>query len=381
MDHGELEWARQHVYKKVRFLAASLDAFPHITSDGSWLCSEHGRWTAGFFVGLQWLDYLETGHAGAKESALRWLPRLSSRQTDCTTHDMGFLFGPSAVLGYRITGDVKMAEMAVSAARSLATRYFAPARLVKAWDDPGYDGISIVDTIMNLPLLIWAADYAHESRLADIAMETAHQIYSEFVRPDGSTYHTVTFDESSGRIVAHGTHQGYAPDSCWSRGQAWALYGFANMYRYTNDEHYLQAASKLADYFIAHLPADRVPLWDFVFSDESDATVEPKDSAAGAIASSGLFLLGQLLTDVHSGNDRERGQIYISEATRILEALTRKYLYRDLHKYGVLLHATVDKPRNSGVDESCIYGDYYYAEALYRFGHLVNGDPAVDLLY
>lgn len=370
------EQARQCVYQKVRHMASAMKAFPHITQEGNWLQSEHGRWTSGFFVGLQWLDFADTGYRASRESAERWLLRMADRQYDCSTHDMGFLFGPSAIFGYRITKDEKLAEMAVQAARSLAARFRENAGVIEAWDDPGYEGVSIVDTAMNLPILFFAAEYANEPKLAEIGHITAKNIIRHFIRENGSTYHTARFDRN-GKIMDRGTHQGYSKDSCWARGQSWALYGFTNLYRYTKQQEYLDAACKLANYFLKNLPDDRVPAWDLTFSNVKG---EPKDAAAGAIASSGLLLLGQIL-QIDAEKDRSPGSYYLLEAAYLLEELVNNCLYDDLDRYGILLHATVDKPRNSGVDESCAYGDYYFAEALYRLRELSNNGSGYDALY
>lgn len=213
---------------------------------------------------------------------------------------------------------------------------------------------------MNLPLLFWGANEAPEPAWDRIARAVATTIRRHHLRADGSTFHVVDFDPASGAPTAYTTHQGYAPWSCWARGQAWAMYGYAQIFKWSRDPADLDAARRLADYFISHLPTDLVPYWDFQAPNQPN---EPRDSAAGAIAASGLLELSRVL-------DGAAGQGYRSIALDLLEQLIIQCLSRDHpDQEGILRHATVDLPHGSAIDESTVYGDHYFLEALLKVLH------------
>jgi unsaturated chondroitin disaccharide hydrolase len=337
-----------------------LEEFPHTTSSGKWNQSRHGRWTAGFWVGLLWLGYLSSGDSDWKSQADKWSRRLEFRKYDRFTHDMGFLFQPSFIRGYAITGDEYYQDVALCACASHASRYNPIGKFIPAWDvseDPRFSGRTIVDTVMNLPILYWGAKNGGDVKWADIANNVSATIRKHHVRYDGSTFHVVDFDPQRGMALSYTTHQGYAADSCWSRGQAWAIYGFAQLYGLTRDPANLEVAKRLADYFIRYLPDDGIPYWDF---DAPNVPYEPKDSAAAAIAASGLLELDRMLGGAST---------YANVAREILYALASSYLNIEMkaqEQQGILLKGAVDVPRGSAIDESIIYGDHYFMEALFK---------------
>ena len=191
-----------------------------------------------------------------------------------------------------------------------------------------------------------------------IAVRHAEQTMRNHVRPDGSTYHVVSYDMSTGAVLARVTHPGAGDSTAWARGQAWAIYGFTMVHRYTNDRRFLETAERAADYFIAHLPEDVVPYWDFQAPGIPD---EPRDASAAAIAASGLIELGQVVGGAH-------GQEYLRQAGRLLAAVSSAdYLDTTSAHRGLLRHATGNKPSRSEIDVSLIYGDYYYIEAVRRW--------------
>ena len=371
--------AFQRGLRKVDHMQRELHgAFPHITKKGKWRTNQNGHWTGGFWTGLLWLKALSAPEDQRQQemaAASVQARKLAVRMSDDRTHDMGFIFGPSCVLGDRIQPDARLVEMAITGARNMTHLYRKEIGLVLAWDEPGYEGVAIVDTIMNVPLMVWAADREPNPALHDTAISIADHIRTLHVRPDGSTYHVVRWDPKSHEIVERATHQGFSEESCWSRGQAWALYGFANMYRYTSREGYLETSRHLAEYHWEYLDDGLcLPRWDFIFRNDSR---EPLDAAAGSIAASGMLLLSKMLErNGHVGESalwKERGE-------SILDALVEHCFYRNLEEYGLIEHVTVDRPRNSGVDESSMYGDYYFMEALYRaMNH--SDDQALDILY
>src|SRR5215213_4702082 len=358
-DRDRYSQVLDYCVARTRENLARLDAFPHSTRRGRWRTSHHGRWTAGHWVGMIWLAYLRSGDPALLETAYRWSERLEPRKTDTTTHDMGFLFYPSFVRGYRITGDPTFRDAALTAAHSLATRFHDRGDFIQAWDeaeDPIHAGRTIVDTVMNLPLLLWAADETGESRLREIALRVAAMTARHHVRADGSTYHVVDFHPATGEPVRYTTHQGLHDESFWTRGQAWAIYGFSSVARISGRQEFRQVANRLADFFVAHLQPGQAPPWDFAAAGRD----EPRDAAAGAIAADGLLDLAMTAADAAENMRRT------DEARRLLDVLIATCIQGDIEYQGLLRHATADRPRNSAVDESLIYGDHYFFEAIFR---------------
>lgn len=334
---ADLSRALEFAIERTGENARRLTAFPHTTHQGRWDQSPHGRWTGGHWVGLLWIGYLLTRKEQWADDAAAWARRLESRCRDTSTHDMGFLFEPSFVRGWSITRDPYYRGIALQAAESLLTRYRRHGQYIRAWDH-GRDGRAIIDTIMNLSLLFWADQ-------SEIAITVADTILREHVRSDGSTYHVVDFDPATGRVIQRGTHQGWSAESCWSRGQAWAIYGFCRTYAWTREQRFLSAAQRVADYFLRRLPPDRLPPWDF---DAPSGGL--RDTSAAAIAASGLLDLNRAVGG------------YGKAAQEILQALSG--CLADSESDGILLHGAANVPQSDAVDESLIYGDYYFVEAL-----------------
>jgi unsaturated chondroitin disaccharide hydrolase len=250
----------------------------------------------------------------------------------------------------------------LTGARSLATRYSPVVHAVRSWNNPSGAPASdfrvIVDNMMNLELLFWAAKHGDDPALATKALNHALTTAREHVRPDGSTYHLVIFDSGTGAVKRKQTVQGYSDSSTWARGQAWAVYGFTMAYRESRDSRMLATARKVADYFVAHLPADKVPYWDFALP---SLTGQPRDSSAAAIAASGLIELSQL------DSDATRKARYLGAAKGILTSLSSKaYLAEGTSSRSILLHGTANKP-GGHYDRGLIYGDYFFLEALLRY--------------
>ncbi len=358
--------------QKVEYMWEHLEGFPHITRNGEWLVNQNGHWTGGFWIGLLWLSYLESGDARMGEAARERTMRLRCRMTDNTTHDQGFIFGPSSVMGYRICPQADFLPLIHAGARNMMDLYVDQVELIQAWREEGYRGISIVDTIMNLPILWISDELKGETGQKEICQRVARSIMQYALRPDGSSYHVVKWDENF-RIYGD-THQGYSAESCWTRGQAWALYGFANLYRYTEKKEYLETALKLAEYFYEHLNKDKLPAWDVIFRDCEEM---PVDASAASIAASGMLLMADLLGQRGESGQRER---WIRRGKELLEAETELCLYQELDRYGIIRQVTVDYPRGSGIGESAMYGDYYFMEALFRLKYADN-EKMLQLLY
>lgn len=355
IDYGVLEI----VHKKLLRLGNKYDSVaPSAAAEnGIYNISMGIDWTDSFYVGMLWLDWLRTKDDKIKENIdlqmLEFEQRLKQvRGLD--NHDIGFLYILSAVAGYKVTGVDKYKNMAVNAADLLAQRYHHGAKFIQAWGDPnGRDNYRlIIDCMLNIPLLYWVAKETGNNELYDIAYNHAKTTSETIFRDDYSTYHTFYFDYDTGKPLYGRTKQGAGDDTTWSRGQAWAIYGFALSYRYTKDSLFLDMAKNAADYFIKYLPEDKIAYWDLCFTDGSG---EPRDTSAAAIAACGMLELSEL----------GAGEEYKCYAEEIVSALCEKYL-SDEDKESLLDHGTYSIPDGVGIDEACIWGDYYFVEALVR---------------
>jgi unsaturated chondroitin disaccharide hydrolase len=321
-------------------------------------------WTTSFWPGMLWLAYELTGNAAYLRSASAHVPSFAERidrRIDVDTHDLGFLYTLGCVVPWRRTGDDTARRAALTAADHLLTRVLEPAGIVQAWGDlgdPRQQGRTIIDSLMNTPLLFWATATTGDPRYAEAARRHVAQLRDHIMRPDGSTFHTYYWDTETGQPLRGTTEQGSADESCWARGQAWGIYGFSLNHRYTADASLLHAARRCADYFLARLPADHVAYWDLEFGDGSG---EERDSSAAAIAASGLVELADQVPP-GSGGDR-----YRAAAVRILGSLMERYSTAGHQRSNALiLHGVYDKPKGVGVDEGNLWGDYFYLEALTR---------------
>lgn len=332
--------------------------FPELTKNGAWVYARvGGGWVGGFWTGLLWLGFAQTHDSSLEHIAREWTTKLTPRQHDTTTHDLGFLFKLSHILGAQLTDDASLKTPAVNAARSLVQRYNKKGEFIRAWgalDSEINRGRAIVDTLMNLDLLYWATRETGDGRFAEIATAHARTALARQVRADGSTAHVMDFDPDTGVFIKQDTHQGMSGTSCWSRGQAWAVYGFAETYRNTGDTIFLDAACHCADYARRRAPTDLVPYWDY---DSPLIPNDVRDSSAGAILASGLLLLAE--------QDRENATRWRSEATAVLKSLWENYTSRGTNEPSILIHGTRSKPQGL-MDHGLIYGDYYFLEALYH---------------
>jgi unsaturated chondroitin disaccharide hydrolase len=327
--------------------------------------SQRHFWVEGFWSGQLWLAYAATGDALLREAGRQQRAYFAERLTLTETHDhdMGFLYTLSAVADYKLTGDPAAREMGLAAAEALAARFNIAGQFIRAWNDWAHDpldnrGRIIIDSLENLALLLWAAEESGQPHFYDVAVAHAGTCARYLIRADGSSYHTYTFDPASGAPLRGETNQGYADESCWSRGQAWGIHGFANVYAYTDVELFRESAQRLADYALAHLPPDGVPFWDYRLP--ADAP-RHRDSSAAAITAAGLLLLADRL-----GDDQPCAQRYRQAALDILHSLIAGYTTADAPQAeGLLRHGAAHVPQGI-VDTMLPYGDYFYVEALLR---------------
>lgn len=331
-------------------------------ADGIYNYRRSDWWTSGFYPGMLWILYDMTGNEEYKKYVWERDAELEQwlvKPTDQLHHDVGFQFLPTAVIKHTLTGDEDGLRRGLEAANFLAGRFNPVGEFIRAWNiGPGskpVPGWAIIDCMMNIPLLFWASQVTGDPRYKHIATKHADTVLKYGVRQDGSTCHILSFDPESGAFIEPIGGQGYAPMSAWSRGNSWALHGFALAYRYTGEARYLEAAKRVAHYFIAALPEDRVPYWDFRL-DSLDG--EPRDSSAAAIAASGLLEIAEAVPGPEKG-------LYTNAAELMLKSLTDNYSLWDVpNAQGLLTGATGHKPAGGLIDCNIIYGDYYYVEAF-----------------
>lgn len=345
------------------------DHFPAPSSEsGTYSPIDNVEWTNGFWTGMLWLGWELTRQdrykAAAQQNVVSFADRIK-RRVHVDHHDLGFLYTLSACAAYRLTGDEVGRAAGLEAAKLLLRRFDPTAEVIQAWGDmrdPAQRGRMIIDCNLNLPLLFWAGRETGDRTYADAATRHLRQAARYLVRPDASTYHTFYIDTASGRPRFGSTHQGYSDDSCWARGQAWGIYGFALGGLHTGDPEHVELAARLASYFLNRLPSDGICCWDLIFTDD-DTT--PRDSSAAAIAACGLIELARALPLSDSRRD-----IFANWAWRIAEELGANYLAPVEGSNALLLHAVYHMPNGAGVDEACIWGDYFYMEALMRLRHV-----------
>jgi unsaturated chondroitin disaccharide hydrolase len=340
------------------------DGFPSHTVQGTWKMRGADDWVAGYFPGMLWKVYAETRDPVWRERAMRWTRPIGRFRHDRRDLNFGVMFEPAFVAAWRLTGDREARQTALDAAASMAKRYMPEGRYIRSWgnvDDPRQQGIIIIDCLIDLDLLFWAAREEANPYYFEIAHQHALTTLAATVRPDGSSVQVVELDPQSGRKLRDLHKQGMSPQSTWSRGQAWAVYMLPRLYRHTKDYRFLKAAIRTSDWYLAHLPADFVPYWDF---SAPPGPSEPRDSSAAALAGMGLWELGSVITEPDSARR------YREAARRTLDSLTRNYLSKDIDGR-ILRHGAYHVPAKIAPDESLIFGDYYYLELL-----LAAGQPA-----
>lgn len=327
----------------------------------------NNQWTSGFWPGSVWLAYEATGDKSFRYAAQiqvqSHLHRIENRiSTD--HHDMGFMYNPSCVAAWQLVGDKDGRTAALLAADQLCERFHEKGEFIQAWgalDSPG-NYRYIIDCLLNLPLLYWAARESGDDRYRDLARRHMATTLRHSIRDDYSTYHTFHMDPANGAPLHGATMQGYADDSSWARGQAWAITGIAFLHRLDPSPDLPELFEKLLAYYIEKLPGDLVPYWDLIFTSGD----EPRDSSSAAIVACGLLeMAGQV--------DGALAERYRNLAKRMLASLANEYAVSDpAVSNGLLLHATYSKetPYNAcngeGVDECVSWGDYFYFEALTR---------------
>jgi unsaturated chondroitin disaccharide hydrolase len=326
-------------------------------------------WTSGFFPGELWYLYGFTNKDKWQTAARAATANIEQEKTNGTTHDMGFKVYCSFGTGYRFTKDPAYRDVIVQSARTLSTRFYPTVGVLLSWDHSREKWAFpvIIDNMMNLELLFAATRITGDSSFYKIAVAHANTTMKNHFRPDYSSYHVVDYDSANGNVVKRTTHQGYANESAWARGQGWALYGYTMCYRETKNKVYLAQAEHVAQYIFNHpnLPKDLIPYWDF---NAPNIPNEPRDVSAASVIASALYELSTYSTN---------GALYRSKADKMMKNLAKSYTAAPGSSKGfLLLHSTGSKPSNTEVDAPLSYADYYFMEALTRRNDLQKGTLA-----
>jgi unsaturated chondroitin disaccharide hydrolase len=352
-------------------LLSRMTAFPIWTDDGAWITSQfdqnergvlphHGSWMVGDLPAILW--FLAAGSADGAERAAwadrarAWSERLTNRSSLRSFASVAHMFFRGTLVGMAVGHEERLRPLALAAADTVSKR-FLEIGYMKSFgtpEDTEYP-FTTVDDVINLAVPLWYARQTGREDLADEAMSAVRLIADQLVRPNGSTGQVLLFDRS-GQPDGIDTYQGYSPSGCWSRGQAWGIYGFAAVHRVTGDPASLQVADAMADYWIDRVQDDPSPLWDFDLPEDETPI---RDSFAASLAYAGILEVADLSSARRSSQLR-------SYATRMLEALSEKYVIGNPRGLGILSGAALDVPHNHGIGGAVIVGDSYYTEALWR---------------
>lgn len=345
--------------KKLTAIAPKVGAdFPY-TKDGEFIAKNGSpaAWTAGYWPGMMWLMYIKTGDEMFRKIAEECEEKMDVVFDRFTPlhHDVGFMWELTSVANYKLTGNERSRVRASHAAAILASRYNPTARSIRAWPwGPAH--MAIVDCMMNIPILEWATKYGTEqdSRFADIARIHADTVIDTFIREDGSVNHIVNYDRVTGEVTETPAGQGYASGSSWSRGQSWAIYGFIAAYKNAGKKEYLDAAKRVANYFIANVEPGKLPLLDF------RAPAEPVyyDASAAAITACGLI-------EIASAVDEVEAPMYERAAMSLLRSLENSCNFDEDALY-LLENSSGSYSSTNGIHRPWIFGDYYLLEALMK---------------
>ncbi|MEQ9849509.1 glycoside hydrolase family 88 protein [Pectobacterium brasiliense] len=341
--------------------------FPAASADrGSYPEVAKVDWTEGFWTGMLWLAWEVTKddkYRRVAEGLLDSFEERLDKRIKVDTHDLGFLYLLSCVNAWRLTGNTRARTLALRAAELLFARFNATAGVIQAWgdlNDPARQGRMIIDCNLNVPLLFWAANETGNPRYREAAHRHLTQAAQHLVRDDASSFHTFYMDIHTGQPLRGDTHQGFSNNSCWARGQAWGMYGFALGFNYTGDPAFTELSRKLSHYFLNRLPEDYVCYWDLIFTPEDRAF---RDTSAAAVAVCGLAeLLKQLPLSDPLRPD------YQHAISHIMLNLHQGYFAHD--QDGLLREGVYNFGRQMGINVPNLWGDYFYFEALVRLSRV-----------
>ncbi len=341
-------------------------SYPYSTERGKYQQARHiSWWTNSFWCGMLWLMYEETRDERFKQWANEYEDELNTlfASPEKLDHDVGFMWLYASVKNFELTGNEQSKKYAYLAANTLASRYNIKGGYIRAWNGRDSEdsrkriGWAIIDCMMNIPLLYWASKEYDDDRFKYIGVAFADKVLENFIRPDGSVCHIVEFNTETGDFVKSYGGQGYAEGSSWSRGQAWAINGFAQSYAWTGDKRYLDAAKRVANYFIASCSIDPVPKCDFRQPEDAVAY----DSSAAAIAASGMV-------DIANASQGLEKEIYLNAAVNLIKALDERCCPWDDPEDEALVNFGMEHFNNG--QKPLIYGDYYFLEAILKIKNM-----------
>lgn len=333
----------------------------------------YADWRSGFFPGSMWYLYDLTGDSTLLPLAQKYTEAISEAQNLTSHHDIGFIINCSYGNGRRFINKDEYEKVLVQAAKSLSTRFRPAAGVIQSWDvaegswqsSRGWTCPVIIDNMMNLELLFEATKISGDSSFYNIACSHADKTLEEHFRPDASSYHVIDYDPTDGKVLHRQTAQGYADESAWTRGQAWAIYGYTVCFRETGDQRYLDQAMRTFNYIKNHpnMPDDYVPYWDM---DAPDVPYEPRDASAAAIIASALYELSTYPVENPEGCKEYADNIMRSLASERYTAVPGE------NGRFIIKHCVGSIPHNSEIDVPLNYADYYFLEALKRKRDLEN---------
>lgn len=361
-DKAWLEDVAARLHTKMTYAvckAREVDYIPYSTENGQWKPVHIHWWTNGFWPATMWQMYLATRDELFRDEAIRTEKMLDVNLEDFEglSHDVGFMWLIQSGVRYALEGNQDSYARTMRAAQHLACRY-NPNGFIRAWNGEGREGWAIVDCMMNLPLLYWASEVSGDPRFRLIAMKHADTAMDVFVRPDGSCNHIIIFDAETGEVLDNPGGQGYESGSSWSRGQAWALYGFTLSYLHTGRQAYLDTAKRVANYFISQITDDYIPRCDF----RQPAEPVLKDNTAGVVAAAGLLVLSRQLPELEAVT-------YYDVAVKMLRAMEREDINWELNDPALLQRCTAAYHDIPGRHITMNYADYFFVEAI----HMLRG--------
>ena len=323
------------------------------------------EWCDGFWPGILWMDYRNTKDEAVRKAAEGYTESLKGiAYRPCYDHDIGFLMFCSYGKGYEVNHSQEYKNVILASADSLATLFNPIVGTILSWPREvkprNWPHNTIMDNMMNLDMMFWTAKNGGNKLLYDLAVTHAKTTMQNHFRPDGSCYHVAVYDTINGNLIKGVTHQGYADNSMWARGQSWAIYGYTMVYRYTHNKMFLDFAQKVTDIYIKRLKEtsdDLIPLWDM--DDPRGVKGAPRDVSASCVVADALLELQQYVGG-------EKGEEYKQFAIQSLAQLSTDKYQSGKKNVAFLMHSTGHHPAGSEIDASIIYADYYYLEALNR---------------
>ena len=341
-----------------------MNRFPRTYQADTLVVVDAYDWTSGFFAGDLWLAYELTGDEALAEAARKYTAQLYEIKDFTGHHDLGFMIYCSYGRQWANFQEPEVLQVIIDAANSLCTRFNPNIGQIRSWDFGEWNYPVIVDNLMNLEMLFFATKMTGDKKYYDVAVKHADTTLENHFRPDGSSYHVVSYN-NDGSIESKGTFQGFAHESSWARGQAWTVYGYTMCYRETGDEKYLAQAEHIANYIMGAVQTeDKIPYWDYHDTAIPDA---PRDASAAAVTASALLELSTLTKDA------EKSKTYVEYAEDILLSLSSpEYMAEEGNGNFLLKHSVSHKPLNSEIDVPLVYADYYYLEAAQRYLALKN---------